>query len=133
MRTLVTMATIALLLSGCSGEKSRPDVSVEGQLTLAELAASNQARLVKLSVGMSRDEVISLMGVQTARTPDGVVNNPWTVETSVGKDGAQYEALYYIVRKNQPFTPVRKSLATAIVFKNGKVLSWGENAFDRYQ
>jgi len=132
MRTLVTV-TIALVLFGCSGAKSRRDVSVEGQLTLAQLAASNQARLVQLSVGMSRKEVILLMGNQTAKTHDGVVNNPWTSETSLGKDGAQYEALYYIIRPNQPFTPVRKSLATAIVLKNGSVVSWGENAFDRYQ
>jgi uncharacterized protein DUF3192 len=133
MRKFVAVVTIALLLFGCSGAKSRTDGSVEGQLTLEQLAASNQARLVKLSLGMSKNEVISLMGNQTAETNDGVVNNPWTIEMSVGKDGAQYEALYYIVRKNQPFTSVRKSLATAIVFKNGKVVGWGENAFDRYQ
>jgi Protein of unknown function (DUF3192) len=132
MRALSTVI-VALVLFGCSSGTARRDAGVEGQLTLAELAASNQAGLVKLSVGMSRKEVISLMGSKTAKTPDGVVNNPWTVETSVGKDGAQYEALYYIIRKNQPFTPVRKSLATAIVFRNGKVVSWGENAFDRYQ
>lgn len=124
---------IALMLFACSGGTSRRDAGVERQLTLAELAASNQARLAKLSVGMSRNDVVSLMGDQTSKTPDGVVNNPWTVETSVGKDGAQYEVLYYVIRKNQPFTPVRKSLTTAIVFKNGKVVSWGENAFERYK
>jgi len=133
MRTLVAVVCIASLLFGCSHANSRRDMSVEGELTLAELAASNQARLMKLSVGMSRDEVISLMGNRTARTHDGVVNNPWTIETSMGKDGAQYEALYYIVRQNQPFTPVRKSLTTAIVFRSGKLVSWGEHAFDRYQ
>ena len=73
------------------------------------------------------------MGTQTSKTNDGVVNNPWTVETSVGKDGAQYEALYYVIRKNQPFTPVRKSLTTAIVIRNGKVVGWGEKEFERYK
>ena len=132
MRALSTVV-VALVLLACSGGTSRRDAGVEAQLTLAELAASNQARLVQLSIGMSKKEVILLMGNKTAKTPDGVVNNPWTVETSIGKDGAQYEALYYIIRKNQPFTPVRKSLATAIVFKNGTVIGWGENAFERYQ
>lgn len=82
---------------------------------------------------MSKNDVISLMGNQTAMTHDGVVNNPWTVESTVGKDGAQYEALYYITRTNQPFTPVRKSLATAIVIKGGKVVGWGEDALERYK
>ena len=132
MRAL-SIVIVVLVLFACSGGISQKDPGVEGHLTLAELAASNQAKLVNLSIGMSSKEVISLMGNRTAKTPDGVVNNPWTVETSVGKDGAQYEALYYIIRKNQPFTPVRKSLATAIVFRNGTVISWGENAFERYK
>jgi len=132
MRTLSAVLA-AFVLFACSGGKSRKDAGLEGHLTLAELAASNQSKLAKLSVGMSKKDVTSLMGNQASKTPDGIVNNPWTVETSVGKDGARYEALYYIIRKNQPFTPVRKSLTTAIVFKNGKVVSWGENAFERYK
>ena len=121
---------LALLIAGCASG-NRQDTSVEQHLTLAEMAASNQSNLMKLSVGMSKEEVIALMGKQSAKTNDGVVNNPWTVETFVVKDSAQYEGFYYVTRKNQPFTPVRKSLTTAIVFKNGKVVGWGENAFDR--
>jgi len=82
---------------------------------------------------MNKNDVIALMGNSTAKTGDGIVNNPWTVETSVGKDGAQYEALYYVTRKNQPFTPVRKSLTTGIVLKDGKVVGWGENALQQYR
>lgn len=124
---------VALLLFACSGGASRRDAGLDGHLTLAELAALNQSKLVQLSVGMSKKDVISLMGNQTSKTPDGVVNNPWTVETSVGKDGVQYEALYYVTRKNQPFTPVRKSLTTAIVIRNGQVVGWGEKALERYK
>jgi hypothetical protein len=125
---------VALMLCACAGGgASRTDAGTEGHLTLAELAADNQSKVAQLSVGMSKKDVISLMGNQTSKTRDGVVNNPWTVETIAGKDGAQYEALYYITRKNQPFTPVRKSLATAIVFKGGRVVAWGENALDRYK
>ena len=131
MRALTTVF-VALVLSACSGT-SRRDAGLEGHLTLAELAASNQSKLAQLSVGMSKNDAMSVMGTQTSKTPDGVVNNPWTVETSVGKDGAQYETLYYITRKNQPFTPVRKSLTTAIVIKDGKVVSWGEDALQRYK
>ena len=132
MRAL-SAVIVALMLFACSGGTSRRDARLEGHLTLAELAASNQSKLAQLSVGMSKKDVISLMGTQTSKTNDGVVNNPWTVETSVGKDGAQYEALYYVIRKNQPFTPVRKSLTTAIVIRNGKVVGWGEKEFERYK
>ena len=82
---------------------------------------------------MSRRDVIALMGNQTAKTGDGIVNNPWTVEASIGKDGAQYEGLYYVIRKNSPFTPVRKSLTTTIVIRDGKVVGWGEDALQQYK
>jgi len=133
MRAL-SAVIVALMLCACAGGgTSRTDAGTEGHLTLAELVAKNQSKVAQLSVGMSKKDVISLMGTQTSKTRDGVVNNPWTVETMAGKDGAQYEALYYITRVNQPFTPVRKSLATAIVLKSGKVVAWGENALDRYK
>lgn len=125
MRMLSGVA-VALVLVASS-------LSVHGakSLSLEELASQNQAKLVRLSAGMSKEEVLAFMGDQTADTRDGLVNNPWTVETAVGKDGAFYEALYYVIRKNQPFTPVRKSLTTAIVLRDGKVILWGEGAFER--
>jgi len=121
MRVLALV--VVLVLSACA---SRPS-----HTALEELAGANQGKLLHLSLGMSRNDVLKLMGSQTARTHDGIVNNPWTVETSVGRSGAQYETLYYVTRKNQPFTPVRKSLATPIVLRDGKVIGWGENALSR--
>lgn len=116
---------IMVLLSSCS--------STGEHLELSELVAANQSNLARISVGMSKKDVIGLMKNNTAITHDGVVNNPWSVESFLGKDGAQYEVLYYITQKNQPFTPVRKSLATEIVLKNGKVVGWGENALEQYK
>jgi Protein of unknown function (DUF3192) len=130
---LLSAVMVALVLFACSSGTSRRDAGLEGHLTLAELAASNQSKLAQLSVGMSKDDAISIMGAQTSKTPDGVVNNPWTVETFVGKDGAQYEALYYVTRRNQPFTPVRKSLTTAVVIRDGQVIGWGEDMLQRYK
>jgi uncharacterized protein DUF3192 len=122
---MLSLLVLAIMLPGCA--------SRGGQLTLAELASTNQSNVARLSVGMSRSDVITLMGNSAASTHDGIVNNPWTAETFLGKDGARYETLYYITRKNQPFTPVRKSLATGIVLKEDKVIGWGENALREYR
>ena len=118
-----------LLVVSCS---ARSHSSGE-HLSLKELASSNQAKLTQISAGMAKAEVIALMGTQTATTKDGVVNNPWTVESFADRDGVQYEVLYYVTRKNQPFTPVRKSLATPVVLKDNKVVGWGKDALDRLQ
>jgi hypothetical protein len=122
MRKIILLLAIPLLCA-CSEAKETRTYG-----TLAEMAASNQMHLAMLSPGMSREEVFSVMGQQVANTRDGVVNNPWTIESFLGKDGAQYEILYYVTRKNQLFTPVRATLTTPVVLKDGKVLGWGERA-----
>jgi len=90
-----------------------------------------QAKLMRMSPGMRKEEVVALMGTDTAGTRDGIVNNPWTSEAFADKDGARYEVLYYVTSKNLPFTPVRKSLTTPVVLKDNKVIGWGKDALDR--
>lgn len=123
----LSILVFASLLFGCASHGG------EQQRTLAELASDNQTQLTKISLGMSKSQVFAIMGNSTVNTHDGVVNNPWSTESFVGKDGGQYEILFYIIRKNQPFTPVRKSLATEIVLKDGKVNGWGESASQQYK
>jgi outer membrane protein assembly factor BamE (lipoprotein component of BamABCDE complex) len=114
---------IALLFVSCSV------FAAEGErVSLGDLAASNQSKLIRLSIGMTKDDVLALMGTNTSKTHDGVVNNPWTSESFTDKGGVQTEVWYYVTRKNQPFTPVRRSLTTPVVFKNGKVVGWGNDA-----
>jgi hypothetical protein len=95
------------------------------------MASSNQGHLVQISLGMTKEQVVGVMGTVPADTNDGVVNNPWTVEAFTDHGGARYEVLYYVTRPNQPFTPVRKSLTTPIVLRNGEVVGWGTEALDR--
>ena len=117
---------IFLLFVSCSilaGEGER--------VSLRDLAASNQSKLIRMSIGMTKDEVLTLMGTNTAKTRDGVVNNPWTSESFTDKNGVQTEVWYYVTRKNQPFTPVRRSLTTPVVFKDSKVVGWGNDALSR--
>jgi len=117
---------LVLLLASCSSRSVR-----DGQMSLAELASSNQAKLANMSLGMSKKEVVALMGINTADTNDGVVNNPWTVEGFVGDGNARYEVLYYVTRPNPPFTPVLKFLTTPVVIKDNKVVGWGNDALER--
>jgi uncharacterized protein DUF3192 len=119
---------VCLLLSvSCSASSQR----VSEQLSLDQLASSNQAKLMRMSPGMQKEEVVALMGTTTAKTRDGIVNNPWTAEGFADKDGSRYEVLYYVTSKNLPFTPVRKSLTTPVVLKDNKVVGWGNDALDR--
>ena len=53
-----------LLVVSCSASLRR----VGDQLSLDQLASSNQAKLMRISPGMQKEEVISLMGTDTAKT-----------------------------------------------------------------
>lgn len=125
-RIAAVMAAALVVLGGCSSRAAKP-----GYMSLADLASSNQGRLVNISLGMTKEQVIAAMGSDRAETNDGVVHNPWTVEGFTDASGARHEVLFYVTRPNQPFTPVRKSLTTPIVLTDGKVVGWGEEAVQR--
>lgn len=93
-------------------------------LKLGTLVAHNRSGLEKLSVGMSKDEVVKIMGTDNAETRDGLVPNPWTTETVKGRDGGQYEVLYYLTRKNPPMMKLAKYLTTPVIFRGGKLVGW---------
>ena len=120
------LGLMVLMVASCA-TRSGP----RAQISLAELASLNQAKLAHVSIGMRKEELVILMGSNTAETRDGIVNNPWTAEGFATDSGARYEVLYYVTRPNPPFTPVRKSLTTPIVLKDDKVVGWGEDALKR--
>jgi hypothetical protein len=125
-RLALVIAVAVLVLGGCSSRAAKP-----GYLSLADLASSNQGRLVNVSLGMTKEQVVAAMGSEKAETNDGVVHNPWTVEGFTDPSGGRHEVLYYVTRPNPPFTPVSKSLTTPIVLTDGKVVGWGEEALER--
>lgn len=122
LRLLARTAFIALTLLSFSAQAE--------VVKLGTLVSANLGNLSKLAVGMSKDDVIKTMGTNNAETKDGLAPNPWTTETFSGKDGGKYEVLYYLTRKNPPFTPLGKFLTTPVVLKNGKVSGWGNDALD---
>jgi len=92
-------------------------------VSYATLLSNNLTNLNKLSVGMTKAQVLQIMGNIAAKTKDSLVPNPYKTEPFVvGK--TQYEALYYMTRKYPPFTPIKLSQATPVVLKDGQVIGW---------
>jgi hypothetical protein len=91
------------------------------------LLSRNLANLNKLSVGMTKPQVMQIMGNFAAKTGDSLVPNPYKTEPFiVGK--TQYEALYYMTRKYPPFTSIKLSQATPVVLREGQVIGWSVDA-----
>lgn len=124
----LTNAVLALFIvisaGSYAGSRSDDDVEVVSYKTLLSRNLSN---LNKLSVGMTKSQVMEIMGNFAAETNDSRVPNPYKIELFlVGK--SQYEALWYMTRKYPPFTPIKLSQATPVVLKEGKVIGWGIEA-----
>jgi hypothetical protein len=102
-------------------------------LKLGTLAVQNQSNLNKLSVGMSKGEAIKIMGTDNAETRNGLVPNPWTKEMVKGRDGGEYEVLYYLTRKNPPMMSIGKFLTTPVIFRGGKLVGWSFETLEKLE
>ena len=97
------------------------------EIPYREFLSRNSASSSKLSLGMTREQVLGVMGDLRSEVRDGQLANPWKVEAFLrGEDAV--EVLYYLVRGHPPFTPILQNQAISVVLKNGKLVAWGRNA-----
>jgi len=89
------------------------------------LLSRNILNLNKLSIGMTKEQVMATMGTFQSRTANSVVPNPYIVEPIL-VSGKTYEVMWYLTRKYPPFTSIKKSQATPVVLRDGKVFGWGD-------
>jgi hypothetical protein len=125
-RSFRKISIIALALAALAGCAS-------GSKNLGHQIAANREGLAKLTVGMSKAQVLNTMGDLKVETRDGVVKNPWTTEMTTGRDGARYEVLYYVTRPNPPFTPIGKFLTTPVILKAGKYVGQGYDTLEKIE
>jgi hypothetical protein len=114
------VAIIALLTLGACA------APVE-ELPYREYLNRNAANSSKLSLGMTKEQVLAIMGDGRTQVPQGPLENPWKAEAFLRSDDT-FEVLYYLVRRHPPFAPILHSQAISVVIKNGKLVAWGHNA-----
>lgn len=120
---VIGVLLLSMVLVSCAGMGTGDRVKWVSYKTLI---STNLANVSKLSVGMTKTQVLSTMGNLAASTKDTLVPNPYTVETfRVGR--SQYEVMYYMTQKYRPFTSIRLSQATPVVLREGVVVGWGSN------
>ena len=113
MRGLAILSMV-LLLVGCA--------------SVGSVRTKNRERLTKLSVGMSKSEVLKTMGTGTTYdyfSRPSRINNPYRTETLKGKDGKLYEVLHYYTDIKKSDFAITDDELTPIVLLDGKVVGWG--------
>lgn len=116
-----------ILVAGCS---SGPPMS---ELT-EQARTQNREKLVRLSVGMSKAEVLQIMGTKTMVLETHTVtfgpevkriNNPYRVEAIKGEDGETYELLFYYTDRKKADGVITDDELTPLVIKDDKLIGWG--------
>jgi len=97
-------------LAGCAG--------------LETMRATNRENLLKLSIGMTKQEVLYTMETRTISSKGHRITNPYRSETLQGKDKA-LEVLYYYTDVKRSDGEITEDELTPIVFDDSKVIGWG--------
>lgn len=105
---------------------------LSGCATASQATARNREHLLKLSIGMSKEEAINIMGKKRfsagnliySETPL-MINNPYRSEIVAGRDKT-LEIIYYVtdVKKNDGV--ITDDELTPLVFEDGKLIGWGQ-------
>lgn len=109
----LSVLMIAVLLSAC--------VSFTGMVL-----QQNRENLLKLSVGMNKQQVLDAMGTETIRG----INNPYRIETMTDQEGRIYEVLFYYTDKKVPY--MADSWLTPIIIIDGRLVGWGRMFYTEY-
>lgn len=123
MKKVVILFLCCLGLVGCT-------------TTMSDIITPNRENLLKLSLGMTKEEVINIMpkgkktvipfaGPYTGLIGRGItVNNPYRSEVLQGKD-KKFEVLYYVTDIKKDDDAITDDELTPFVFDNGKLIGWG--------
>ena len=118
MKKAIIISILFLLAAGCTS-------------SLDKVRTANRQNLLKLSVSMTKEQALAIMGHKSGGGSYGepTVNSPYKSEI-IQREGKPYEVLYY-------YTDVRNAIyianpstvhddeLTPLVFEDGKLIGWG--------
>jgi hypothetical protein len=90
------------------------------RVSYKEMMQLNRDNAAKITKGMTKDEVVQIMGNIQSEVRDGPINNPWKIEIY-----GDLEILHYITDRHPPFMPIKAYQATPIVLKEDTVIGMG--------
>lgn len=140
MRNIIIIL-LSLCLSGCIPLLIGGGVGAGLALSkhsVSQVTSINRQHLLKLSIGMNKEEAIRIMGdkpmganyteISSHRkiTRGITITNPYRSETLQGKDKT-FEVLYYVTDDKASNGVITDDDLTPLVFDNGKLIGWGQS------
>ena len=110
MRIAILVLSMSLLLAGC--------------VSLDAIRSQNRQSLMSLSPGMTKQEVLVVMGTKVIMSEDGQINNPYRTEM-YRSQGHAFELLLYYTDKKRADGAITDDELTPLVIMDGKLDGWG--------
>ena len=128
MRKLIYLFITTIMVSGCA-------------MTKSQVTAPNRANLMKLSIGMTKENVLKVMGTKpgvicpfvgpfTGIAMRHTINNPYRSEILQGKDKT-FEVLYYATDDKNNTLAITDDELTPLVFDDSKLIGRGWSFLDQ--
>ena len=111
--------------------------------TRNEVGSYNQANLLKIDLGVTKNKVLEVMGgiqkIQTytttsflTRKEGTIINNPFTRDFKTDKDGITFEILWYYSNINKADGAISKEEQTPIILEKNAVVGMGWEFYEDY-
>ena len=100
--------------------------------TPKQVRTMNKERLNELEIGMSKDEVLIIMGTKgfSIESSPFTVENPFRIEVQ-SSDKNIYRVLYYYTDLVKADGFITDDELTPVILKNNKLVGWGRDVWDR--
>ena len=100
--------------------------------TPKQVRTMNKERLNELEIGMSKDEVLIIMGTKgfSIESSPFTVENPFRIEVQ-SLDKHIYRVLYYYTDLVKTDGFITDDELTPVILKNNKLVGWGRDVWDR--
>ena len=111
--------------------------------TRNEVGSYNQANLLKIDLGVTKNKVLEVMGgiqkIQTytttsflTRKESIIINNPFSRDFKTDKDGITMEILWYYTNVNKADGAISKEEQTPIILEKNAVVGMGWDFYEDY-
>lgn len=105
-----------------------------------QVGTENRSRLNKLNLGMSKSDILDLMGTGTYTITEDepyiiipstlTLSNPYNIETFQGASGKIYEVILYYAGIKKRDGVVTDDELIPIVLEDEKLVGWGNRFFE---
>jgi len=112
VRRTFFLISLAVLVLGCA------------TMSFYRSVDKNKENVGKLTTGMSKDEVLKIMGTEPTNLKETPINNPYRIQELQGVDKT-YEIIYYVTDVIIDDNVIDENELTPIVLSDGKVIGWG--------